>query len=381
MGRLISSYGDEAQPKETAVRGPHGFTLVELLVVIAIIGVLIGLLLPAVQTARESARRSTCSSNLKQIGLALLNYHDVYGCYPAGVWRVYDATNGQYRGTMKTYLLPFLEQDSLVQQMMSSNKWPNNVNDISIPQAGGSYNINTVNVQTYHCPSDPYGVRSKTQSALPEWPGSGGRIYYSVSNYVSSAGPGWLSNPGSNPKCVQGESDMYSGPWNGGSLASMVPSLSGAGSSYNKGPLVTIGTLVANAQTTSIKHMKDGLSKTIFAGEALVSQRQELENGWVGILTNNGDGTTPTSVPLNKVTDDTTAAATVATNDPNGNTGAGCRSWYNQNYAKGFKSAHPRIVSFVFGDGAVRSLDETIDMWTLNYLGSPWDGKAVNFGN
>src|SRR5437868_1405501 len=95
----------------------RGFTLIELLVVIAIIGVLVALLLPAVQSAREAARRSQCSNNLKQIGVALHNYHSAHDVFPLGSsYQPYAppaTSNGWDCWSAQALMLPFMEQNAI----------------------------------------------------------------------------------------------------------------------------------------------------------------------------------------------------------------------------------------------------------------------------
>src|SRR2546423_719309 len=99
------------------MRNPRSaFTLVELLVVIAIIGVLVALLLPAVQAAREASRRSSCSNNLKQLSLAMLNYEDTFKALPGGVGRW-----GCCWGTWQVRVLPFMEQGVLSNLYINSD--------------------------------------------------------------------------------------------------------------------------------------------------------------------------------------------------------------------------------------------------------------------
>jgi len=109
-----------------------GFTLVELLVVIAIIGVMVGLLLPAVQAAREAARRMQCSNNMKQLGLALHNYHSAYNQFPVGQASFNKYTWGPHNQGTSTlgavgpaiFLMPFMELTNLYEQFEAESKTP-----------------------------------------------------------------------------------------------------------------------------------------------------------------------------------------------------------------------------------------------------------------
>lgn len=202
---------------------PRGFTLIELLVVIAIIAILIALLLPAVQQAREAARRTQCKNNLKQLGLALHNYHDVHRSFPAAaVWNDDDYGWG-------TMILPFLDQGPLYEAMDITNSDPQfsisgwSGGDGMWPVRSG---LETTFLAAFSCPS----------STLPQNAEGGGNV-----------GTGGSPNPDN--AVGAGKSD-YKGC---------------AGNDDNDDGMMLVG---SDGSPTKIRDVTDGTSNTIMIGES-----------------------------------------------------------------------------------------------------------------
>ena len=189
----------------------RGFTLVELLVVIAIIGVLVGLLLPAVQAAREAARRMSCSNNLKQIGLAIQNYHATYKQLPrqhAGTWADGNAPvdmNNRMSLSFLVGLTPFFEQQSVWEQITGPNidRVDGGTQFPPFPSMGPAPYVEQyipwrTEIPTLRCPSDPgNGLPSFGRTNVAACMGDSidfmdsGAVYIDANNHLSR--PTWVA--------------------------------------------------------------------------------------------------------------------------------------------------------------------------------------------
>ena len=157
-------FGRRIVTKRTTI---SGFTLIELLVVIAIIAILIGLLLPAIQKVREAAARIRCQNNLKQIGLALHNYHTIDERFPAA----YEASQFRSGPGWGTVILPYLEQEALSRQVPKGSPFWGGSRAISTPTDGGRTPL-----KMFRCPSDVGPILNAEQGS------------FAVSNYRATCG-------------------------------------------------------------------------------------------------------------------------------------------------------------------------------------------------
>jgi prepilin-type N-terminal cleavage/methylation domain-containing protein len=321
--------------RKTIVVRRRAFTLVELLVVIAIIGILIALLLPAVQAAREAARRAQCSNNLKQIGLALHNYESATKILPPGAF--WSCRDGTRKGSMLVHILPYIEQQPLY-----------NAFDFKVAVIDGQKfsttgaEIGSTVVPPYVCPSDNHKGVIDTETHSSFSPAS--RV--ALHNYTASRGANQLAN---NSECA------CSNNWN--SFASA----NGIYEDYDN----FSGPFTRRCTCTRFSEISDGLSNTILVGEVRPMCSWHNDNGWA--TSNNGNGYSSTVIPIN---------FNSCTRDSS--TSDNCKRYCNWNTEAGFRSAHPGGAQFLFGDGTVHFLPETIDHANYQALGGKNDGKTVS---
>jgi prepilin-type N-terminal cleavage/methylation domain-containing protein/prepilin-type processing-associated H-X9-DG protein len=323
-----------------------GFTLIELLVVIAIIAILIALLLPAVQQAREAARRTQCRNNLKQWGLAMHNYHDVFNTFPFG--------NGYAVFPWRIMLLPYVDQAPMYNAYNFSNNIATSAQDshcLSGPcYSDGAENarLAALNANTYDrtakamwaCPSDPLGETAYPglNSMVGSYLGVGG-------NFPST------QRANENPAAPAGGTYVpLGGTWVNSRFRAVYP----VGSSGTP----VIGTFQPNpdngilfyASRVRVGDVTDGTSNTLMIGERAVDQAHSWGwdstgtegDGWIG--TGEGLFLGPMPPPTSPIH---------------------------------FNSYHAGGTQFLMADGAVRFLSYSLSSLTLSALSTRNGGEVA----
>ncbi|MCS7166696.1 MAG: DUF1559 domain-containing protein [Gemmatales bacterium] len=308
-----------------ARKSRRGFTLIELLVVIAIIGLLMALLLPAIQRVREAANRMRCGNNLKQIGVALHNYHNDYGTLPPGGITEGCCCGTQSGATWTIFILPYMEQDALYRQynFAATNEHPSN-----------AFVRETLVRPYYTCPSD---IETDRLDYPESGPGSG--LLYRRGSY----------------RAVSGGSDGTA--WFDDCCNNLPRNWRGAMHSTCQ---------MNNLTTERIDDIYDGTSNTIIVGEYHNRDYPRRRTFWAY---------TYTSYNQSSITQG--QARTLLNEyrrcDAIGGTGG------NNPCKRGFASLHAgNVINFLFGDGRVLPIRNTVDINLLFALATIQNGEQVN---
>lgn len=345
----------------------NGFTLVELLVVIAIIGVLVSLLLPAVQAAREAARRSQCLNNLKQIGLACLNYESSKGTLPPGSFYdkfSTDPNNANYApppgGNYITEVMPQMELGNVTANIDRSQYFADASNTVT----PNEQIIAGLTFPSLICPSDEKSAepiftdvelsgRNPRTACMLSYVGSMGTT---IPDSVSQLS-GLVTGEGRVPPPVAVATGCNFGTRDGTNCAICRTSAAVQCSTDE----LCGGLICRVSKGQELKAVTDGLSNTFLAGETI-----------------------PWHTYFNSVFSENFVVASTVTPinlfeplDPEGER-SGSRSPRVYPLTSGFKSWHPGGALMLFGDGSVRLIQESIDYFTWNALGSHAGGETID---
>ena len=313
------------------LRSRGGLTLIETLVVIAVVGILIGLLLPAVQAAREAARRAGCLNNLRQLGLAIGNYHGVEGCFPCGVAAASDARleNRSYpcRGVYndRSFLVAILPQ---VEQAALYNSMNHRVSIYGPENATAG----TVSVGIFACPSDSAAGEPRQIAA----------------NFLLPKG--WLDGR-------EVATTSYQGSY-GSLFIPTLPDIYAPDCRVDPRALAQVDGVITGISPISASSVRDGLSTTMMVTERAMTRIREWDDtnfrsfgDWYrGRL---GDNLVSAEFPPNAKSVHLMVSAA--------------------------SSLHPGGLHVAFCDGSARFVKETVESWALDWQFRP-DGAEVTPG-
>ncbi len=317
----------------------RAFTLVELLVVITIIGILIALLLPAVQSAREAARRLQCANNLKQIGLAVHQFHEQLGGIPPSRMPC-------HRGGWAIALLPYIEQGNF------ERSWDTEKSYYEQTEAARSTQI-----PLYYCPTRrPPKHVSKDGDHSVDKPGAAPHTPGALGDYAGCVGNGatgdWRQTQDGGMDATTGVFLHAGSPYG--------PPPRGDPNAHCRGtfPFWRYDRMVL---PLTFAHVRDGLSNTLFIGERHVVLGKWGTEASLDCSIYNSDD-------LFRCCGRSAGLTRPLVHRPDDGSSAAIRS---------FGSYHPGICQFVFGDGSVRPLSTSINPVTLGYLAHRNSGQVI----
>jgi prepilin-type N-terminal cleavage/methylation domain-containing protein/prepilin-type processing-associated H-X9-DG protein len=335
-------------------RRRSAFTLIELLVVIAIIAILIALLLPAVQQAREAARRLQCKNNLKQLGIALHNYHDVHLCFPAAMYMVAGSPD-QVSGNVNTSLLAFVEQGN-VRDLINPH----------IPWFFANPAVARMRLPIFACPSDA-GADTFSSGFIASFGVPVGSTF-GKSSYAHSIGcnDALCFSPGLGAPPVTSHSGMFAFH----SRTRFADITDGSSNTFAIGEAASGFKICTGIGCTTPLPPAPGEERTSAHSWLLGGHSQP---GWqaAGFYYTGNKCSTVERLNKNPVTDSLHDVTGTKTFDCRGSFAGG------PHWASNFRSFHTGGGNFLYADGSVRFLSENIDMQTYRALSTIQGGEVV----